>query len=53
VEEEELKGNLEVVNGLNGQVWNKAVHREVDSLDRAGTWNMVDKVEEGKGVSSK
>jgi hypothetical protein len=29
------------------------VDRELDSLDRPGTWNLVDKVEGGKKVGSK
>jgi hypothetical protein len=29
------------------------VDKELDSLDRAGTWNMIDKIEGGKEVSSK
>jgi hypothetical protein len=53
VEEEEPKGYWEVVNGQNRQLWQEAVDKELDSLDRAGTWNVVDKVEEGKEVGSK
>jgi hypothetical protein len=37
VEEEEPKGYWEAVNGPNRQVWNKAVNRELDSLDRGET----------------
>jgi hypothetical protein len=52
-EEKEPKGYWEVVNGPNGQVWKEAVDRELDSIDRAGTWNVVDKVEGEKEVGSK
>jgi hypothetical protein len=31
----------------------EVVNKELDSLDRAGTWEWVDKVVEGKGVGSK
>jgi hypothetical protein len=51
--EEELKSYWEVVNGLNAQVWKEVVDRELDSLNRDGTWDVVDKVEGGKKVSSK
>jgi hypothetical protein len=44
---------LEVVNGPNGYLWKEAVDNKLDSLDRARTYNMVDKVEEGKEVGSK
>jgi hypothetical protein len=37
MEEEELKGYREVVNGLNGHVWKEAGDRELNSLERAGT----------------
>jgi hypothetical protein len=53
VEKEEPKGYWEAVNGLNRQLWKEAVDKELDSLDRAGTWNVVDKVEEEKEVGSK
>jgi hypothetical protein len=53
VEKEEPKGDLEVVNRPNGEVWKEAVDREMDSLERAGTWDMVDKIEGGKEVGSK
>jgi hypothetical protein len=42
-----------VVNGPNWEGWKEAVDRELDSLDRARTWDVVDKVEEGKEVDSK
>jgi hypothetical protein len=53
VEEKEPKGYWEVVNRPNGQLWTEAVDKELDSLDRAGTWDVVDKVEGGKEVGSK
>jgi hypothetical protein len=53
VEEDELKGYWEAVNKPNGQSWKKAVDKELDSLERAGTWDIVDKIEEGKEVGSK
>jgi hypothetical protein len=53
VEEEELQGYWKVVNGPNRQLWKEAVNKELDSLDRAGTWDVVDKVEGGKEVGSK
>jgi hypothetical protein len=53
VEEKEPKGHWEVVNRPNGQLWTEAVDKELDSLDRAGTWDVVDKVEGGKEVGSK
>jgi hypothetical protein len=31
----------------------EAVDRKLDNLDRAGTWDVVDKVERGKEVGSK
>jgi hypothetical protein len=52
-EEEEPKGYWETVNGPNGQLWKEAVDKELDSLDMAGTWNMVDKVEGEKELGSK
>jgi hypothetical protein len=39
--------------GQTSKYWKEAVDRELDSLDRAGTWNMVNKVERGKEVSSR
>jgi hypothetical protein len=53
VEEEEPKGYWEAVNGPNGKWWKEAVDKELDSLDRARTWDVVDKVEGGKEVGSK
>jgi hypothetical protein len=53
VEEEEPKGYWEAVNGPNEQLWKEAVDKELDSLDRARTWDMMDKVEGGKEVGSK
>jgi hypothetical protein len=34
-------------------LWKEAVDKELDSLDRARTWDVVDKVERGKEVGSK
>jgi hypothetical protein len=34
-------------------LWKEAVDKELDSLDRAETWDMVDKVEGGKEVGHK
>jgi hypothetical protein len=31
-------------------LWKEAVDKESDSLNRAGMWDMVDKVKEGKEV---
>jgi hypothetical protein len=53
VEEGESKRDWEAINGLNGQLWKEVVDKELDSLDRARTWDVVDKVEEGKEVGSK
>jgi hypothetical protein len=52
-EEEEPKTYWEAVDGPNGQVLKEAVDRTIDSLGRAGTWDMVDKVEGRKEVGSK
>jgi hypothetical protein len=48
VEEEETKGYWEAVNWLNRLLWKEAVDKKLGSLDRAGTWDMIDKVEGGK-----
>jgi hypothetical protein len=53
VEEEESKGYWDVVNRPKGQLWNKAVDKDLDRLDRAGTWGVVDKVDRGKELGSK
>jgi hypothetical protein len=37
VDVEELKGNCEVVNRLNGQVWKEAIDRKLVSFNRART----------------
>jgi hypothetical protein len=34
-------------------LWKEALDKELDSLDRARTWDMVNKVEGGKEVGSK
>jgi hypothetical protein len=53
VDEDELKGDWEGLNGLNKKVWNEAVDGELDRLDRDGTWDMGGKVERRKQVGSK
>jgi hypothetical protein len=53
VDEKEPKSYWEEVNEPNGQVWKEAMDRELNSLDRAGTWHVVDKIEGGKEVGSK
>jgi predicted mannosyl-3-phosphoglycerate phosphatase (HAD superfamily) len=53
VEEEEPKGYWEANNEPNGQLWTEVVDKELDSLDRARTWDVMDKVEGGKEVGSK
>jgi hypothetical protein len=52
-QEEQPKSYSEVVNGLNGQVWKQVVHKKLDSIVRAGTWDVVGKIEGGKDVGSK
>jgi hypothetical protein len=39
VKEKESKGYWEVINRPNGQIWKEPVDRELDSLDRAATWD--------------
>jgi hypothetical protein len=53
VEHEELKRYCKEVNRPNGQVWKEVVDSELDRLDMAGTWDVVDKIEGGKEVGSK
>jgi hypothetical protein len=53
VEEEEPKSYREVVNGPNRYSWKEAVNKKLDSLDRARTWDMVNKIEGEKEVGSK
>jgi hypothetical protein len=53
VEEDEQKGYWDAVNGPNGQLWKQAVNQELDNLDKARTWDVLDKVEGGKEVGSK
>jgi hypothetical protein len=53
VEEEEPKGYWETVNGPNWHLWKEVVNKELESLDRARTWEVVDKVVGGKEVGSK
>jgi hypothetical protein len=49
----EPKGYWEAVNGPNRQLWKEALDKKLDSLDRGGTWDVVDKVERRKIVGSK
>jgi hypothetical protein len=53
VEEEGPKEYWNTANGPNGQLWKEAVDKKLDSLDRTGTWDIVDKVEGRKEISSK
>jgi hypothetical protein len=53
VEEEDLKSYWKVVNMPNGELCKDVVDKELASLDRHGTWDVVDKVEGGKEVGSK
>jgi hypothetical protein len=53
VEEEEAKGYWEAVNRPKGQLWKEVVDKELDSLDTAGTCDVVDKDKGGKEVGSK
>jgi hypothetical protein len=53
VEEKELNGYWKAVNESNRQLSKEAVDKKLHSLDRAGTWNIVDKVERGMEVGSK
>jgi hypothetical protein len=41
-----------VVNRPNRQLWIKVVDQELESFDRARTWDVVDKVERGKNVGN-
>jgi hypothetical protein len=52
-EEEVPKGYWKVVNRQNGDLYKELVDKELDSLNRSGTWDMVGKVEGEKRVSSK
>jgi hypothetical protein len=53
VEKEEPKGYWEAGNSPNRQLWKEAVDMELDSLDKAGIWDVVDKVKGEKDVGSK
>jgi hypothetical protein len=53
VEEEEPKSYLEAFNKPNGHLQNQVMDKELERLDRAGTWKVVDKVIGGKKVSCK
>jgi hypothetical protein len=44
---------LEAVNAPNGDLWKKAVEKELDSLDKARTWDVVDRVAGKKEVGSR
>jgi hypothetical protein len=47
IEEEEQKSTWKAVNGLNVLLWKDIRSKELHSFDRARTWDIVDKVEEG------
>jgi hypothetical protein len=49
-EKKKFKDYRKAVNGLNGHLCKKVVDKELDSLDRARTCNIVDRIEEGKEV---
>jgi hypothetical protein len=49
VDEEEPKSYLEAVNGPNGDLWKEAVEKVLGSLDKARTWDVVDRVAGKKG----
>jgi hypothetical protein len=53
VEEEEAKGYWEAVTRPKGQLWKEVMDKDLDSFDRAGSWDVGDKVEVGKKVGSK
>jgi hypothetical protein len=53
VDEEEPKSCLEAVNGPNGDLWKEAVEKELGSLDKARTWDVVDRVAGKKEVGSR
>jgi hypothetical protein len=53
VGEDEPKRYSDAVNGPHRQLWKAAIDKKLDSCNRAGTWDMVDKVEGGKEVGSK
>jgi hypothetical protein len=53
VDEEEPKSYLEAFNGPNGDLWKEAVEKELGSLDKARTWDVVDRVARKKEVRSR
>jgi hypothetical protein len=53
VDEEEPKSYLEVVNGPNGDLWKEAVEKELGCLDKARTWDVVDRVAGKKKLGSR
>jgi hypothetical protein len=53
VDEEKPKSYWEAVNGPNGDVWKEAVEKELGSLDKARTWDVVDRVAGKKEVRSR
>jgi hypothetical protein len=53
LEYEKPKGYWAVVNRTTRQLWIEAVDKELDSIDRAGTWDVVDKFERENKVGSK
>jgi hypothetical protein len=52
-EKKEPKGYWEIVNVTNRYLGKKVVNKDLESLDRARTWEMINKVEGEKKVSSK
>jgi hypothetical protein len=52
MEKEDPKGYQKEVNGPNGNLWKEVVDKGFNSLNRARTWDVVDKIERGKEVSS-
>jgi hypothetical protein len=52
-EEKEPKGYWEILNVINRYLWKKVVDKDLKSLDRARTWEMINKVEGRKKVDSK
>jgi hypothetical protein len=44
---------LEAVNGPNGNLWKEVVEKNLGSLDKARTWDVVDRVAGKKEVGSR
>jgi hypothetical protein len=53
VDEEKPKSYLEAVNGPNGDLSKEGVEKELGSLDKARTWDVVDRVAGKKEVGSR